>query len=198
MALRNTSMDWKGYHARSRSQTVTTAQDNPSASSSSSPLYPDASSTLPSASSNPKAPEWLSLKDPVRRGPWRGSFSCIILAIAASYLKGRDLVQHGLRPSQPQRNKNANFLLILLKYFVTIFFQLKTCCLNCIYTHHIFYLIGLKYDFWFNPKKIKLNNKILNRSSLFKKNLNSIFNPKTKIRGLKNNFYNPQLTIHPF
>jgi len=75
-----------------------------------------------------------------------------------------------LGTSQPQRNKNANFLLILLKYFVTIFFQLKTCFLNCIYTHHIFYLIGLKYDFWFNPKKIKLNNKILNRSSLFKKN----------------------------
>lgn len=67
MALRNTSMDWKGYHARSRSQTVTTAQDNPSASSSPSPLYPDASSALPSASSDPPPPPPVSSSS--RPGP---------------------------------------------------------------------------------------------------------------------------------
>ena len=70
MALRNTSMDWKGYHARSRSQTVTTAQDNPSASSSSSPLYPDASPNpsdppppppVSSSSSRPGPVTWMSL-----------------------------------------------------------------------------------------------------------------------------------------
>lgn len=61
MALRNTSMDWKGYHARSRSQTTTALQDqelpilapNPSASASSSPMNTTAPSFLPSASRGP-------------------------------------------------------------------------------------------------------------------------------------------------
>ena len=58
MALRNTSMDWKGYHARSRSQSQAAAtalqdqvQPNPSASASSSPLHPAAAPPFPSSSS---------------------------------------------------------------------------------------------------------------------------------------------------
>lgn len=68
MALRNTSLDWKEYHARSRSQTITAAQDvNPSASASSSPLYLDSSSALPSGSSGPPPPPPVSSSS--RPGP---------------------------------------------------------------------------------------------------------------------------------
>ena len=59
MALRNTSMDWKGYHARSRSQTTAALQDqelpvlapNPSMSASSSPM----NTTAPSFMMSPAA-----------------------------------------------------------------------------------------------------------------------------------------------
>lgn len=81
MALRNTSMDWKGYHARSRSQSQAAAtalqdqvQPNPSASASSSPLHPAAppfpsssSTSIPSgpppvsSTSRPGPVTWMSL-----------------------------------------------------------------------------------------------------------------------------------------
>lgn len=81
MALRNTSMDWKGYHARSRSQSqaATALQDqelpvvqpNPSASASSSPLQsfppPSSSTSIPSgpppvsSTSRPGPVTWMSL-----------------------------------------------------------------------------------------------------------------------------------------
>ena len=33
------------------------------------------------------------------------------------------------------------------------FFSTENVLFKLHYTHHIFYLIGLKYDFWFNPNK---------------------------------------------
>lgn len=85
MALRNTSMDWKGHHARSRSQShqapTTALQDNqdlslisphPSASASASPLHPNAPPFPPGPSSSfyasgPSAPPPVSSSS--RPGP---------------------------------------------------------------------------------------------------------------------------------
>lgn len=77
MALRNTSMDWKGYHARSRSQSQAAAtamqnqvQPDPSASASSSPLHPAApSSSFPPSSSTSVPPGPPPVSSTSRPGP---------------------------------------------------------------------------------------------------------------------------------
>lgn len=76
MALRNTSMDWKGYHARSRSQSQAAAtalqdqvQPNPSASASSSPLHPAAAPPFPSSSSTSVPPGPPPVSSTSRPGP---------------------------------------------------------------------------------------------------------------------------------